>query len=203
MNTMEALAYIEPNDAYEIIEGVKYMSAATAVLNHGTIVNNLSRIFSNYIFERGNGGVFLDNTDVHLPDGNLFRPDMSVVCDLSIADRYGNINGAPDLCVEVLSPSTVKNDRGRKKNIYARNGVIEYWIVDPKNKSVEVYYLTDGRYELDELYQLYSTKEWNALTAEEKSSAKFEIKVSLFDDLLVDIREVFRWWGEPLPVYSR
>lgn len=200
---MEAHAYIEPNDAYEVIEGVKYMAAAAAVLNHGTIVNNLFRVFSTYVYERGSGGVFGENTDVYLPDGNLFRPDLSVVCDLSIANRYGNINGAPDLCVEVISRSSRKNDRGKKKDIYARNGVKEYWLVDQTNKSIEVYYLIDGKYDLDEVYDWYSTEEWDALTDEEKAAAKFEIKVSLFDDLLVDVREVFRWWGEPLPVYNR
>ena len=199
---MAAYAFAEENDLYEVIEGVKYMAAAP-VLNHGMIIGNLFLIFGDYLFARGGGGVFLDNSDVHLPDGNIFRPDISVIRDLSIADRYGNINGAPDLCIEVLSLSTMKNDRGKKKDIYERNGVKEYWIVDPWRKSVEVYHLIDGRYELNNIYTVYSMKEWDTLSDSERAAAKFEIEVSLFDDLFVDIRKVFRWWGEELPVYNR
>ena len=200
---MEALTYIEPNDAYEIIEGVKYMAAAAAVLNHGTIILRLQTIFAKYCDKHNCGAVFGDNTDVLFLDGNRFRPDLSVVCDFSIIDRYGKINGAPDLCVEVISRSSKKMDRGKKKDIYERNGVKEYWLVEQNEKSIEVYHLIDGKYKLDDVYQLYPVEEWDDLTAEEKAEAKFEIKVSLFDDLLVDVRKVFRWWGETLPVYNR
>ena len=186
------------NPRYEIIEGMKYVSPAP-ILNHGKIVVNICNIFGNYFEEHGSGEVFHDNTDVHLPDGNLFRPDVSVVCDLSIADRYGNINGVPDLIVEVLSRSTEKNDRGIKKDVYERNGVKEYWIVSPKNKDIEVYHLVEGKFVLDELYHVFNANEWEMLEPEERAAVKYELKVSLFDDLNIDIRKVFKWWGEPLP----
>ena len=200
---MESHAYIEPNDAYEIIEGVKYMAAASPFPYHGTIVSRLFRILDSYVFEKQLGVVFPDNIDVNLPDGNVVRPDVSIFCDFSIINQFKKIKGVPDLCVEVLSRSTMKNDRTRKKDIYECNGVKEYWIVDPINKSIEVYHLIDGKYVLDEIYILYSSAEWDDMKDEEKVAAKFEIKVSLFDDLLVDVREVFRWLNEPLPVYNR
>ena len=198
---MTAYAFAEDSNLYEIIEGVKIISPAP-MLNHNTIINNLLFVFNSYMRDKNCGAVFGDNVDVHLPDGNVFRPDVSVVCDLSIADRYGNINGVPDLVVEILSRSTQKHDRGVKMQVYERNGVKEYWIADQLNKSIEVYHLVDGKFVLDEVYTLYSMKEWEMLEPEERAAAKFEIKVSLFDDLLVDVRKVFHWAGEPLPVYK-
>ena len=194
--------FIEKNDLYEIIDGKKIISS-TPNLEHGTIICRLCCIIGNYLTEKMSGGVFRETTYVELPDGNILRPDVFIICDLSRINPFDKIKCAPDLCVEVLSRSTMKNDRTRKKDIYECNGVKEYWIVDPLNKSIEVYHLIDGKYVLDEIYILYSSAEWDDMTDEEKVAAKFEIKVSLFDDLLVDVREVFRWWGETLPVYNR
>ncbi len=56
--------------------------------------------------------------------------------------------GAPDLVVEILSPSSIRNDRGIKQRLYKRLGVQEYWIVDPKNNAIEVYRLIEGVYDL-------------------------------------------------------
>ena len=58
------------------------------------------------------------------------------------------VEGAPDLIVEVLSPSTFRTDRKDKMEVYCQFGVAEYWIIDPKNQSVEVYVLENDRYEM-------------------------------------------------------
>ena len=60
------------------------------------------------------------------------------------------VTGAPDLIIEILSPSAAKYDRGDKKDLYERFGVKEYWIADPKNQSIEIYILTNDRYKLVE-----------------------------------------------------
>ena len=99
----------------------------------------------------------------------------------------------PDLVVEILSRSTMKNDISIKKYIYERNGVKEYWIVNHWIKAIEVYHLVEGKYELDNVYQIYSPNEWENLEDEERAEAKFDIKVSIFDDLIVDINKVFMW----------
>ena len=65
------------------------------------------------------------------------EPDISVVCDRSKLDKYG-CKGAPDLIIEILSPSTQRHDQLVKLNLYQRAGVREYWIVDPENKTVRV-----------------------------------------------------------------
>ncbi len=73
----------------------------------------------------------------------MVEPDITVVCDSNKLDKYG-CKGAPDLVIEVLSPSTLRHDRLTKLNLYQRAGVREYWIVDPENRSVQVLTLTNG-----------------------------------------------------------
>jgi Uma2 family endonuclease len=78
-------------------------------------------------------------------DDFYFEPDIVVVCDSSKLDERG-CNGAPDLVVEILSPTTVKHDLLYKFNKYLEAGVREYWIVDPDEKKLAVYVLDGNRY---------------------------------------------------------
>ena len=77
------------------------------------------------------------------PDVVYFRPARTHLLDLHSAIRH-----APDLCVEILSPSTEATDRGRKLQMFARYGVPEYWMVDPVNETIEVHRLENGAYVL-------------------------------------------------------
>ena len=178
-------------ERYEIIEGVKTIMAPSPTCEHNTVDTNLIIIFGNYCRKNKCGRVFGDNIDVHLPDGNLVMPDLSVVCDRSILKEEGTIYGVPDLIVEILSRSTAKRDIGIKKAIYERNGVKEYWIVNRWAKTVEVYLLKDGKFDLDYIYQVYKPIELERITEQERSGLKFEIKVSIFEDLLVDVHDIF------------
>ena len=195
---MDNLAYDyvpEEEPDFEIIEGVKFIMAPAPSPMHGTLVSRLTAFFTNYAFENNlDIAVFSDNTDVYLSDKDHFKPDMCVVCNLEIVDWNKAIKGAPDLVVEVLSKSTMKKDIGLKKDAYAKYGVKEYWIISPWAKSIEVYHLVEDRYKLDEVYRIFSKDEWERLTDKEREESKFEIKVSIFDDLMVDIRKVFKWW---------
>ena len=101
------------------------------------------------------------------------------------------IYGAPDLVVEVLSPSTMRRDRTMKMKKYAAAGVREYWIVTPGTKSVEVYLNQEGTFELDEVYVDFTELELKAMDEEERQAVKWQIKVSLYDDLFVDVKEIF------------
>ena len=87
------------------------------------------------------------------PEGvdTLVEPDLSVVCDTDKLDDIG-CKGAPDLIIEILSPSTQRHDRLTKYNLYERAGVPEYWIVSPDERTVQVSVLTGGRYRVCELY---------------------------------------------------
>ena len=107
------------------------------------------------------------------------------------ATEHNGVFGAPDLVVEVLSPSSITRDKGVKKDAYERAGVKEYWIVDPISQSIEVYHLREGRLALDHAYIIFPDWEWERMTEQEKAEAKLSVKVSLYDDLEVDIREVF------------
>ena len=113
-----------------------------------------------------------------------------IVCDRSIIKDDG-IHGAPDLVVEVLSPSTSKNDRGPKMVHYAAAGVKEYWLVTPQQKLVEVYYNVDGHFVIDETYTIYEDWELRQMSDEERAAAKTEIPVSLYDDFLVNLEDIF------------
>lgn len=81
----------------------------------------------------------------------MVEPDISVVCDRGKIDKYG-CKGAPDLIIEVLSPSTRRHDRLVKLNLYQRAGVQEYWMVDPDNQSVQVFTLDRGALKICEDY---------------------------------------------------
>ena len=174
---------------YEIIEGVKtYMPPSAGAYHHG-IDTNLIFIFAMYC-RKNNCGVVFGDIDVHLPDGkNVYRPDINVICDRKIIKNV--VYGAPDLIVEILSKSTAKNDLGKKKNDYEKNGVKEYWIVNPLDKTIQVYHLVDGKYILDDVYAKYTESELEQLDEEERAQIKDKIKVSIFDDLYVDVDDVF------------
>ena len=179
---------------YEIIGGEKFMSPAENPL-HGLILFKLSKIIDNYLMKNEGGFVFTDNVDVYFPDGNIFKPDVTVITseNIKIIQWRGAIRGVPDMVVEVLSPSTRVNDLTIKKDVYESNGIKEYWIIEPWDKTVDVYILHDERYTLQNSYHKYTTEEWDALNAEEKAAYKPEIKVSVFDDLFIKVDDIFSW----------
>ena len=186
----ESVAY----KSYEIIGGEKFM-APMPKLNHSGIIMRLAARIFNYVDTNKCGYVFTDNVDVHFPDGNLFNPDLVIVTEQNkkIMNWKGAIHGVPDMVVEVLSKSTRRKDLTIKKDIYESNGVKEYWIIDPSMKVVDVYILRDGKFEFDDEYFKYSEDELETLTDEEKAAEKTEIKVGIFDDLIINVEDIFSW----------
>ena len=180
--------------SYETIGGGKFMSPAPT-LGHNSIITELITNINSYCRQNNCGRVFGDNTDVYLPDGNLFKPDLVVIKkeNYSIMKWRGAIYGVPDMVVEVLSRSTRVRDLTVKKDAYESNGVKEYWIVDPYMKTVDVYLLKDGKYNLDGAYTKFTEYDWEGLSEEEKATAKFEIKVAIFDDLFIKLDDIFSW----------
>lgn len=100
--------------------------------------------------DRDLGIVLSSPIDVHLDDADVFQPDIIFVARerLSIIGEQ-HIEAAPDLIIEILSPSTAYYDLKQKKGAYARHGVKEYWIVDPIEKSIEVYGNAGHEFALD------------------------------------------------------
>jgi len=134
---------------YELIDGVIYYMSPGAAQPHQEIIGNLYLQLGNFL-EGKPCKVFLPPFDVCLnakgdKDRSTVQPDIMVVCDKSKLDGK-RCNGAPDLLVEVLSPSNRRHDLFIKLNAYLKAGVREYWIVDPDDKTVAVHILKDGNY---------------------------------------------------------
>ena len=123
---------------YEVLEGDLRMVPAPDV-PHQEVLSRLNDIFGDFIKRQGLGKVYFAPMDVILDEDTVVQPDLLVIRKerLSILKREG-IRGAPDLVVEVLSPSNAHRDRGIKRQLYGRYGVQEYWLVDPQEHTVEV-----------------------------------------------------------------
>lgn len=172
---------------YELINGQEHLMTQPTI-NHSRVLNNLSGIMRSFL--RGKRCKYFTEINVFLDDNNYFAPDLVVVCDKQKI-KIDGIHGAPDLVIEVLSPSTAKYDRKEKKQIYEHYGVREYWLVNPKDKSVEVWHLIDGRFDLDYIYQAFEPIEWDMLTESEQQEMRLKLKLSLYDDFFVDVQEIF------------
>ena len=185
---MTDLAYaINDYERYELINGESYMMSRPSV-NHAQIKGNILSSFRNYL--RGKTCRPFDEVDVFFDDDNNFIPDVIIVCDPEIIEDDG-IHGTPDLVVEILSPSTARNDKIKKKIAYEKYGVKEYWIVDPFAKSVEVYLRKDEKLELNNVYPTYRDFEWKRLSEEEKAAVEKAIKLSIYDDFYVTLEDIF------------
>ena len=138
----------EDGRRYELYDGEVFVVPAP-LLRHQITQHRIAEML--LAFTKDHGGVACDSPidivfseyDVLQPDVVYFRRDRAHLVDL---DRP--IGQAPDLCVEVLSPSTEATDRGKKMQLFARYGVSEYWIVDPGQGTIEIYELTATGYEL-------------------------------------------------------
>ncbi len=139
--------YALPEDQRrELIDGTFYDMSAPTVL-HQRICGEIYRQFSNYILEQdGHCLPLMSPLDVQLDRDNktMVQPDMIVLCenqDEKLCD-WG-IYGAPDFVLEVLSPSTKKKDCFKKLSKYADAGVLEYWILDPYQKKLLIYFFEE------------------------------------------------------------
>ena len=186
MNTN--LAYQE--EFYEERIGGKFVAMSPRPnVNHNRTARNIFHIFNGYLKGR-KCEPFADGVDLHLTDEDWYIPDFMVVCDPDKI-REDGVYGAPDLVAEVLSPSTARYDRGRKKDVYAQCGVQEYWIVSPGDRTVEQYVLENGQYTLAAVYGQESEARLNKMKPEERAAIPTEFKCSLFDDLTIQIADIF------------
>lgn len=135
----------------EIVEGEVLVTPAPNV-RHQVLVLRLTYAFETHVRAHGGGRVFVSPLDVRLSEHDIVEPDVIFVAE----DRLGIIKdnfmlGAPSLLVEVVSDP--RTDRVRKRDLYGRTGVPEYWIVDPEADRVEVYRLEAGRYRKPEILE--------------------------------------------------
>lgn len=133
---------------YQLIEGELVMTPPPGTL-HQIIARNLFIKISALVEKNSAGLLLFAPVDVYFDDENAFQPDIVFVSKQrrDIVKDDG-IHGAPDMVIEILSPSTAYYDIKKKYKLYEKFGVREYWIVDPEMKSVELYSLTQGKFQM-------------------------------------------------------
>ncbi|HEX5761040.1 MAG TPA: Uma2 family endonuclease [Thermoanaerobaculia bacterium] len=135
-----------PDDGlrHELIDGEHYVTPAPN-LKHQAVVANLTAAIVPFMKRHDLGRLFTAPCDVVFSPSNVVEPDLLFVS----RERLGllteqNVQGAPDLVIEVLSPSTRKRDEGIKRQLYDRMGVREYWLVEPSFETIEVFRRIEG-----------------------------------------------------------
>lgn len=169
---MEQYEALPESRRVEIFDGVAYDTASPSQI-HQTLSMELSNTLYNYLkSKKGGCQVFCAPFDVKLSDSPLtiVQPDIMVICDRDKLDGK-RCNGAPDFIIEIVSPTNPSDDYIRKLYYYKNAGVREYWIVDPRRKTVTINYfeanIVSVPYPFDSV-----------------------IKVHIYDDLFIDFSKI-------------
>lgn len=170
--TLEQYEALPEDKRVEVFDGVIYDMASPSQI-HQSISMQLSTVINNYILrKKGPCSIFNAPFDVKLSDKPLtiVQPDIMVICDKDKLDGK-RCNGAPDFIIEIVSPSNPSDDYIRKLYYYKNYGVREYWIVDPKRKTITVNYFESNivsvQYPFDSI-----------------------IKVNIYEDLYINFSEI-------------
>ncbi len=165
-----------PNDKrYQLLDG-EMIVAPSPVTRHQDIVVRILLALNQFVHRHSLGRVWFAPLDVVLSDHDVAQPDILFVSNArSAIITEANIQGAPDLVVEILSPGTAEYDRGYKQALYGRHGVREYWLVDPDAETVDV--LTLGEQGL-ETFATYSRRQ--------------TLESQLLEGLSIELDEVFQ-----------
>ena len=131
----------------EVIENTLYMTPAPDFF-HQELSLELSASIFNEVKSTDAGKCVAAPVDVYLDDSNAYQPDILFIAKENLGIiKEGKIKGTPDLIIEILSPGSAKHDKITKRIVYERNGVKEYFIVDPATKEVLTYYLKNKKFE--------------------------------------------------------
>jgi Uma2 family endonuclease len=140
----------EDGNRYEVINGELIMVAAPNT-GHQIISAYIEVELYNFVKTKQLGQVLDAPIDVILSESNVVQPDILFISkENSSIITEKNIAGAPDLIIEIISPSSAYYDLLEKKELYAVHGVREYWIVEPKKQWIEVYINQNRKFELDQ-----------------------------------------------------
>ena len=133
---------------YELLDGDLVVTPAPGERHQSVSVLLTSRLFQ-FVTENRLGRVYAAPFDVVLSNTDVVQPDLLFVSnERAHVVTAANVQGAPDLVVEILSPSTAERDLTFKRSLYARHGVREYWIVDTEARTVTVLRLREGEFEV-------------------------------------------------------
>jgi Uma2 family endonuclease len=138
---------------FAVIEGTRISPPRTNSFHQTALLKVCIRLEA-FVKQHRLGIVVLGPIDVYLSDTNFVQPDLLFVAKAH-TDRItdNGIMGAPDLVIEIISPGSTRADRVTKRQLYARYGVPEYWIISPNERSIEVLSLKAGIYEAAGLYE--------------------------------------------------
>ena len=146
--------YLETSDdeRYELLHGELVMAPAPREIHQYFLIKLVAKV-ETFVDERNLGTVYCAPFDVVLSDTNVVQPDLLFISnERAHIITPENIQGAPDLVVEILSPATAERDKIVKFELYAQHGVQEYWIVDPDARSITVFLLDGGEFEEVDTY---------------------------------------------------
>ncbi len=170
------------DERWELINGIAYDMSPAPTRGHQRLSMYFSGLFMHYLNDK-DCDVYAAPFDVRLPGGfktdndveTVVQPDISVFCDKKKLDDRGG-NGAPDLIIEILSPSTASKDLKDKFFLYERVGVKEYWVVDPLNRTLTAFALgKDRKFSRGVVY-----------------AGEDILKSDLFENLEIRMEEVFK-----------
>ena len=150
--TYEDYKHTPEDKRYELLDGDLIMVPAPRVA-HQRNTKKLANLLDDFVENHDLGEVFIAPTDVVLSETDVVQPDILFVRkERSHIVTDDNIRGAPDMVIEVLSPSTAQRDRTLKRTLYALHGVPEYWQADTDAKNVVVLTLDNGEYKVAGIY---------------------------------------------------
>ena len=169
----------DDDERWELIDGVPYLMSAPT-WQHQAIGGNLFKQLANFLTGK-QCKVFYAPFDVRLNfetfDNTVVQPDLLIIFDRNMLEKTG-CKGAPEMVVEILSPSTSRYDKNLKFHTYLKHGVIEYWILDPETKTLAVHILNNNNYII------------HPYTDEDK------VPVHVLDGCEINLAEVFEEWKE-------
>jgi Uma2 family endonuclease len=167
----------------ELIDGIVFLMSAPTRFHAGSSGSIFNKLYNFVTRRKEKCKVYHAPFDIRFPKNGetandkiytVVQPDICVICDPKKLDEAGCI-GAPDLIVEVQSPSTAKRDLQEKFNLYESSGVKEYWVVYPKEKALTIFLLREnGKYDNGTTYQ-----------------SEGKIPVSIFNGLEINLEELF------------
>ena len=171
------------DERWELIDGIAYDMSPAPIRKHQGILSVVHANFYNY-FDGKPCKVYSSPFDVFFPEQQdqhmetvttVVQPDLSVICDKGKLINKGCF-GAPDITVEILSPSTGKKDLDEKFHLYENSGVREYWVIDPGSNYIRIFTLNNDN------------KYGNGILTENTGTASSII----YPDLRVDLEELFK-----------
>ena len=133
---------------YQLIKGALIMSLAPSTEHQRSSKKIFLKLYE-FIEKSNLGEVLYSPIDVYLDNENVYQPDIVVILKNSKAKvSEKGIEGTPDIVIEIISPSTAYYDLIEKKEVYEKYGVKEYWIIDPKSKTFEIYLNSESGFEI-------------------------------------------------------